>query len=198
MNMMSIAALPQRESPVTIHQIPNTAEPRSVLDAVHGQPAVQGRAAPARLAPKACTTRPSRAARCSTARPGCGASMPATAGARSPMRSQRQLTTLDYAPSFQMGHPIAFDFAEKLAAIAPRRARPHLLHQFRLRVGRYRAEDRAGLSSRGRPGDAHPPDRPRARLSRRRLRRHVGRRHGQQPPGVRDASARRRSYAPYP
>ena len=26
---------------------------------------------------------------------------------------------LDYAPSFQIGHPIAFDFAEKLAAIAP-------------------------------------------------------------------------------
>jgi beta-alanine--pyruvate transaminase len=32
----------------------------------------------------------------------------------------RQLTTLDYAPSFQIGHPIAFDFAEKLAAIAPK------------------------------------------------------------------------------
>src|ERR1700726_4034927 len=32
---------------------------------------------------------------------------------------QRQLTTLDYAPSFQIGHPIAFDFAQKLAAIAP-------------------------------------------------------------------------------
>ncbi len=32
---------------------------------------------------------------------------------------ERQLMTLDYAPSFQMGHPIAFDFAEKLAAIAP-------------------------------------------------------------------------------
>ena len=32
---------------------------------------------------------------------------------------ERQLMTLDYAPSFQMGHPIAFDFAERLAAIAP-------------------------------------------------------------------------------
>jgi beta-alanine--pyruvate transaminase len=32
---------------------------------------------------------------------------------------EQQLLTLDYAPSFQMGHPIAFDFAEKLAAIAP-------------------------------------------------------------------------------
>jgi beta-alanine--pyruvate transaminase len=32
---------------------------------------------------------------------------------------ERQLVTLDYAPSFQMGHPIAFEFAERLAAIAP-------------------------------------------------------------------------------
>ena len=32
---------------------------------------------------------------------------------------ERQLMTMDYAPSFQMGHPIAFDFAERLAEIAP-------------------------------------------------------------------------------
>jgi beta-alanine--pyruvate transaminase len=32
---------------------------------------------------------------------------------------ERQLATLDFAPTFQMGHPIAFDFASKLAAIAP-------------------------------------------------------------------------------
>lgn len=32
---------------------------------------------------------------------------------------ERQLMTLDYAPSFQMGHPIAFDCATKLARIAP-------------------------------------------------------------------------------
>ncbi|WP_375456249.1 aspartate aminotransferase family protein [uncultured Methylobacterium sp.] len=32
---------------------------------------------------------------------------------------ERQLATLDFAPTFQMGHPIAFDFAERLAAIAP-------------------------------------------------------------------------------
>jgi len=31
----------------------------------------------------------------------------------------RQLSTMDYAPSFQMGHPIAFEFAERLAAFAP-------------------------------------------------------------------------------
>jgi beta-alanine--pyruvate transaminase len=32
---------------------------------------------------------------------------------------ERQLTTLDYAPSFQLGHPLAFEFAERLAAVAP-------------------------------------------------------------------------------
>jgi beta-alanine--pyruvate transaminase len=32
---------------------------------------------------------------------------------------QHQLMTLDYAPSFQMGHPLAFDFAARLARIAP-------------------------------------------------------------------------------
>jgi beta-alanine--pyruvate transaminase len=31
----------------------------------------------------------------------------------------RQLTTMDYAPTFQMGHPIAFEFAERLAGLAP-------------------------------------------------------------------------------
>ncbi|MGO7837529.1 aspartate aminotransferase family protein [Rhizobium leguminosarum] len=32
---------------------------------------------------------------------------------------ERQLMTLDFAPSFQMGHPVAFEFAEKLAEVAP-------------------------------------------------------------------------------
>jgi len=31
----------------------------------------------------------------------------------------RQLMELDYAPSFQMGHPLAFEFAKRLAAMAP-------------------------------------------------------------------------------
>jgi beta-alanine--pyruvate transaminase len=31
----------------------------------------------------------------------------------------RQLETMDYAPSFQLGHPLAFDFAAELAKIAP-------------------------------------------------------------------------------
>ena len=31
----------------------------------------------------------------------------------------RQLSSLDYAPSFQLGHPIAFEFAERLKEISP-------------------------------------------------------------------------------
>jgi beta-alanine--pyruvate transaminase len=34
---------------------------------------------------------------------------------------QRQAAQMDFAPTFQMGHPIAFEFAERLAAIAPER-----------------------------------------------------------------------------
>src|ERR1700755_1066145 len=33
---------------------------------------------------------------------------------------ERQLSTLDFAPSFNMGHPLAYDFAERLAEIAPK------------------------------------------------------------------------------
>lgn len=32
---------------------------------------------------------------------------------------ERQLSTLDFAPTFQMGHPLAFDFASRLAELAP-------------------------------------------------------------------------------
>jgi beta-alanine--pyruvate transaminase len=32
---------------------------------------------------------------------------------------QRQVAAMDFAPTFQMGHPIAFEFAERLAKIAP-------------------------------------------------------------------------------
>ena len=32
---------------------------------------------------------------------------------------QKQVAQLDFAPAFQMGHPLAFEFADKLASIAP-------------------------------------------------------------------------------
>ena len=58
---------------------------------------------------------------------------------------------------------------------------PGLLHQFRLGERRYRAEDRAGLSPGAGRGQRDPADRARARLPRRRLRRHLGGRHRRQP-----------------
>ena len=59
-----------------------------------------------------------------------------------------QLMELDYAPAFQMGHPKAFELAARLTAHRAAGPRPRLLHQFRLGIGRHRAEDRARLSPR--------------------------------------------------
>src|SRR5467141_4644114 len=115
--MMSMWKAAQ-EPPVTIHQIPNTlnldafwmpftanrqfkAEPRLIASAegMH-YPTVDGRKVIDGSAGLWCVNA------------GHGRREIADA-------VQRQLMTLDYAPSFQIGHPIAFDFAEKLAAIAP-------------------------------------------------------------------------------
>ena len=41
-----------------------------------------------------------------------------------------QLSVLDYAPSFQIGHPLAFDLAERLASIAPGNGGNKLKHVF--------------------------------------------------------------------
>ena len=177
---------------MTIHQIPNTAsleafwmpftanrqfkaEPRLIASAegmhytsVDGRKLIDGFG---RIVVRQRRPRPARDRRC-----GCSG-------------SSRRWTI---APSFQIGPSAGVRFRREAGGDRARRAGPHLLHQFRLGIGRHRAQDRAGLSSRRRPGDAHPPDRPRARLSWRRFRRHVGRRHGQQPQGLRDASAGRR------
>ena len=32
---------------------------------------------------------------------------------------QKQVATMDFAPTFQMGHPLAFEFADKVASLAP-------------------------------------------------------------------------------
>ena len=45
---------------------------------------------------------------------------------------QQQAAVMDFAPTFQMGHPIAFQAAARLAEITARRAGPRVLHQFRL------------------------------------------------------------------
>jgi beta-alanine--pyruvate transaminase len=50
---------------------------------------------------------------------GCGAATRATTGRRSSRRSSQQAGELDYAPAFQMGHPKAFELANRLRDMAP-------------------------------------------------------------------------------
>ena len=105
---------------------------------------------------------------------------------------QAQAAELDFAPAFQFGHPKAFALASRIAALAP----GDLDHVFFTNSGS-EAVDTAlkialaywNVSGQGQP---HAADRPRARLSRRRLRRHLGRRHRQQPQVLRQRARRRR------
>jgi beta-alanine--pyruvate transaminase len=105
---------------------------------------------------------------------------------------QRQAAELDFAPSFQFAHPQGLR-----ARLAHRPLAPgDLDHVFFTNSGSESVDTALKIALayhrvRG-EGTAHPADRPRARLSRRRLRRHLGRRHGQQPQVVRLAARRRR------
>ena len=89
---------------------------------------------------------------------------------------QKQAAELDFAPTFQFGHPRAFELASRIAALAP----GDLDHVFFCNSGSEAVDTALKIAlaywnARG-PGAAHALHRPRARLSRRRLRRHVGRR----------------------
>ena len=93
-------------------------------------------------------------------------------GRRSPRRCSEQLLELDYAPAFQMGHPKVFELAARLTAIAPQ----GLDHVFFTNSGSESVETALKIALayhrvKG-DGEPHPPDRPRARLSRRQFRRH--------------------------
>jgi len=48
----------------------------------------------------------------------------------------QQLNTMEFAPTFQMGHPIAFELANRLAAIAPPGMDRVFFHEFRVGVRR--------------------------------------------------------------
>ena len=89
-----------------------------------------------------------RAGRCSTAPPACGAPMPATTAIRSSQAIQAQAATLDFAPTFQFGHPRALRAGEPDRGARARRSRPRVLLQLGLRGRRHRAEDRARLLER--------------------------------------------------
>ncbi len=108
---------------------------------------------------------------------------------------QHQAAELDYAPAFQMGHPMVFEFANRLVDIAPK----GLDHVFFTNSGSELVETALKIAlayqrARG-EGSRVPADRTRARLSWRQFRRHLGGRHRRQPQDVRHAADRRRSHA---
>ena len=98
--------------------------------------------------------------------------------------SPSRLSTLDFAPTFQMGHPLAFEAATKVAELMP----AGLDRIFFTNSGSESVDTALKIAlayhrvARRRP--AHASDRPRARLSRRGLRRHFGGRHCAEPQDV--------------
>ena len=108
---------------------------------------------------------------------------------------QHQASELDFSPTFSFAHPLAFQLASRLVELAP----GDLDHAFYCNSGSEACDTALKIALayhnvRG-TGVAHAPRRPGARLSRRRLRRHFGRRHGQQPQVFRLAALRRRPSA---
>src|SRR5438067_2165449 len=174
---------PHRAAHVQRHRPHEPIRTRSVLDALHRQPSVQGEAATAREGERHALLDARGAAD-----PRCGGgtvvrerrSRPAgdRPGGREPARDHGVRAALpDGTPGrVRAGQRAREDLAGALEA--------RVLHQLRLRIGRYGAEDRPRLAPRSRGSLAHPPDRARARLSRRGLRRHLGRRHGLEPQGL--------------
>ena len=167
------------------------------LAAVHAQPPVQGASAHRGQRQGHALPLARRPRRSWTARRACGAPISATAIPRSSRRCRRasRRSTSRRPSSSATTRCSSWPRGSRRDAGRPQ---PRVLRQLRLGGGRHRAQDRARLSSGARRGPAHPPDRARARLSRRRLRRHLGRRHGRQPAHLRADAAGRRPPAPHP
>ena len=98
---------------------------------------------------------------------------------------QKQVATLDYAPAFQFGHPASFALANKIKELTPAGLDYVFFCGSGSRGGGHVAQDRARVLAREGPGHEDAADRPREGLSRRQLRRHLGRRHRRQPQDVR-------------
>ncbi len=111
---------------------------------------------------------------------------------------QEQAAELDYAPAFQMGHPKAFELANRLVDMAPE----PFEHAFFTNSGSESVETALKLALAYQraigQGGAYAADRARARLSRGEFRRHLGGRDRQQPQVLRHAADWRRSHAAHP
>ena len=143
-------------------------------------------------APRTCTTSPSTADRSSMARPAVVFATPATAATRSPRRSASR-RRIDYAPPFQLGIP-----PPSSSRAACRFAPDGLDHVFFCNSGSEAVDTALKIALaywQMKAGQPRPPDRPRARLSWRRLWRYFRWRDRRQPQNVRRAAAGRSSAA---
>ena len=127
-----------------------------------------------------------------------GAATPGMAGVQIKEAIQKQAAILDYAPDLPARPPHRLRGRGAHRRADAGRHGQGLLHQLRLRERRHRAEDRAGLPQGARREQPGAADRAGARLSRGRLRRHVGRRHRRQPQAVRRPAALCGPPAAYP
>ena len=154
---------------------------RSTLAAVHAQPPVQVQA------PPACEgERHALLDARGTADPRWGGRAVVRERRTRPSAKSRRLSRASSRPwitrrRFRWRTRRRFTLANALVKIAPGGARSCVLHQLRLRGGRHGAENRPRLAPRARRSHAHAPHRPRARLSRRGLRRYLGWRHLAEP-----------------
>ena len=174
------------------------AQPRAAVDAVHGQPPVQGAAAPAGGGQGHVLHGPRRP-------PDPRRHRRAVGGERRPLPPAHRRGDQEAGGEPGLRHRLPDAQPGRLprggspGADHAQGHGPRVLRQLRVGGGGHRAQDRARLPPRARRG--HPPraDRPRARLPRRGLRRHLRGRHDRQPQDVqRPAAARRRSPAAHP
>ena len=97
---------------------------------------------------------------------------------------QKQAATMDYAPPFSMGHPLAFEAATAVAQVAPAGMQRVFFTNSGSESADTRDQDGARLPPRTRRAEPTHHHRPRARLPRRQRRWHDGRRNSRQPQGV--------------
>ena len=110
--------------------------------------------------------------------------------ARSSRRSASRPPRSTTRPRSSSATRASFALANKIKELTPAGPRLRVLHRLGLRGRGHLAQDGARVLAREGPGHEDAADRPREGLSRRQLRRHLGRRHRRQPQDVRPGASR--------